>query len=86
MKNGAMFKTATKKNMLWHLASFFCNFRTCCLSGIRVKDREELERRIDLFIKSVNEDPVIYHWTYKMDEIEVQYYRLGERPTRAWPF
>ena len=50
---------------------FFCNFRTCCLSGMRVKDREELERHIGLFIKSVNEDPVIYHWTYKMDEIEV---------------
>jgi transposase len=53
------------------IESFFGKLSRCCLSGMRVKDRMELERRIDLFIKSVNEDPVIYHWTYKMDEIEV---------------
>lgn len=53
------------------IESFFGKLSRCCLSGMRVKDREELERRIDLFIESVNEDPVIYHWTYKMDEIEV---------------
>ena len=53
------------------IESFFGKLSRCCLSGMRVKDREELERRIDLFIRSVNEDPVVYHWTYKMDEIEV---------------
>ena len=53
------------------IESFFGKLSRCCLSGMRVKDREELERRIDLFIRSVNEDPVVYHWTYKMDEITV---------------
>jgi len=53
------------------IESFFGKLSRCCLNGMRVKDREELEQRVDAFIRSVNDDPVVYHWTYKMDEIEV---------------
>ena len=53
------------------IESFFGKLSRCCLDGMRVKDRKELEERIDRFIESVNEDPVVCHWTYKMDEIEI---------------
>ena len=53
------------------IESFFGKLSRCCLDGMRVKDRKELEERIGKFIGSVNEDPVVYHWTYKMDEIEI---------------
>ena len=39
------------------------------LRGIRVKSKKELEERIYLYFEEVNREPVVYHWTYKMDEI-----------------
>ena len=39
------------------------------LKGIRVKSREELKERIYLYFEEVNRELVVYHWTYKMDEI-----------------
>ena len=39
------------------------------LKGIRVKSKEELADRIYLYFEEVNREPVVYHWTYKMDEI-----------------
>ena len=41
------------------------------LKVIRVETKEELERRIYLYFDEVNRDPVVYHWSYKMDEISV---------------
>ena len=41
------------------------------LRGIRVKSKEELSERIYLYFDEINQDPVVYHWTYKMDEISV---------------
>ena len=41
------------------------------LKGIRVESKEELERRIYLYFDEVNREPVIYRWSYKMDEISV---------------
>ena len=41
------------------------------LKGIRVETKEELERRIYLYFDEVNREPVVYHWSYKMDEISV---------------
>jgi hypothetical protein len=35
---------------------------------MRVKSKEELVDRIYGYIKGINEDPVIYRWTYQMDE------------------
>lgn len=39
------------------------------LKGIRVKSKEELAERIYLYFEEVNREQVVYHWTYKMDEI-----------------
>ena len=39
------------------------------LKGIRVNSKEELKSRIYRYFEEVNQEPVIYHWTYKLDEI-----------------
>ena len=41
------------------------------LRGIRVKSKQELMDRIYLYFEEVNRDPVVYHWTYKMDEVSI---------------
>ncbi len=53
------------------IESFFSKMTKQMLRGIRVKSKEELERRIYLYFDEVNREPVVYHWTYKMDEISV---------------
>lgn len=40
------------------------------LKGIRVSSTDELSERIYHYFDKINADPVVYHWTYKMDEIE----------------
>ena len=42
------------------------------LRGIRVKSKQELEERIYMYFDEVNTEPVVYHWTYKMDEISME--------------
>ena len=39
------------------------------LKGIRVNSKEELSDRIYRYFYEVNREPVVFHWTYKMDEI-----------------
>ncbi len=51
------------------IESFFGKLAHVCLRGIRVKTKKELVERIYRYIAEVNEDPVVYHWTYKMDEV-----------------
>lgn len=53
------------------IESFFGKLARICLRGIRVKSKEELTERIYRYIAEVNEDPVVYRWTYKMDEFNV---------------
>ena len=50
---------------------FFSKMTKQMLKGIRVETKEELERRIYLYFDEVNREPVVYHWSYKMDEISV---------------
>ena len=40
------------------------------LRGIRVKSKEELVSRIYRYFEEINKEPVVYHWKYKMDEID----------------
>ena len=40
------------------------------LKGIRVKTKDELVQRIYKYFDEVNEDPVVYHWKYKLEEID----------------
>lgn len=53
------------------IESFFGKFARVCLKGIRVKSKDELIERIYKYINEVNEVPVVYHWKYKMDEVQV---------------
>ena len=41
------------------------------LRGIRVKTKEELKERIYKYFDEVNEEPVIFHWKYNLDDIDV---------------
>ena len=63
----------TPKHGSWlnMIESFFSKMTKQMLKGIRVESKEELERRIYLYFEEVNREPVVYHWTYKMDEISV---------------
>ncbi len=53
------------------IESFFGKMAKQFLKGIRVESKEELEERIYQYIAEINEEPVVYHWTYKMEEISV---------------
>lgn len=53
------------------IESFFGKMTKQCLKGIRISSKQELEERIYKYIEEINEDPVVYHWTYKMDEVSV---------------
>ena len=39
------------------------------LKGIRVKSKQELADRIYQYFDEINKEPVVFHWTYKLDEI-----------------
>ena len=52
------------------IESFFSKLTRQSLKGIRVKTKEELEQRIYKYFEEVNSDPVVYHWKYKLDEID----------------
>ena len=49
--------------------NFFSKMTKQMLRGIRVKTKQELEDRIYQYFDEVNREPVVSHWTYKMDEI-----------------
>jgi len=49
---------------------FFSKLTRQSLRGIRVKSKEELTARIYKFFDEVNESPIVYHWKYKLDEID----------------
>lgn len=61
--------TPTHGSWLNLIESFFSKMTKQMLRGIRVKTKQELEDRIYLYFEEVNCEPVVYHWTYKLDEI-----------------
>jgi len=52
------------------IEGFFSKLTRQSLKGIRVKTKEELTERIYKYFNEINEDPVVYHWKYKLDEID----------------
>ena len=48
---------------------FFSKMTRQMLKGIRVKTKDELVKRIYKYFEETNEEPVVYHWKYKLDEI-----------------
>lgn len=52
------------------IEGFFSKLTRQSLKGIRVKTKEELVQRIYKYFEEINEDPVVYHWKYKLEEID----------------
>ena len=61
--------TQTHSSWLNLIESFFSKMTKQMLKGIRVNTKQELEDRIYKYFDEVNADPLVYHWTYKLDEI-----------------
>ena len=61
--------TPTHGSWLNLIESFFSKMTKQMLRGIRVKSKQELEDRIYQYFDEVNADPVVFHWSYKLDEI-----------------
>jgi len=63
----------TPKHGSWlnMVEGFFCKMTKQMLRGIRVKSKEELTERIYLYFDEVNEEPVVFHWKYNLDDIDV---------------
>ena len=63
----------TPKHGSWlnMIEGFFSKMTRQMLRGIRVKSKAELSDRIYLYFEEVNEEPVVHHWKYKLDDIDV---------------
>lgn len=63
----------TPKHGSWlnMIESFFGKMAKTMLRGIRVESKEELKRRIMLYLSEINESPVVFRWKYRLDEIAV---------------
>jgi hypothetical protein len=53
------------------IESFFSKITRRMLRGIRVSSKEELAERIYQYFDDINEEPVVFRWKYKMDEISL---------------
>ena len=62
----------TPKQGSWFnlVEGFFSKMTRQMLKGIRVKTKDELVERIYKYFEEANEEPVVYHWKYKLDEID----------------
>ena len=63
--------TPTHGSWLNMIESFFSKITRQMLKGIRVSSKEELAERIYQYFDDINEEPVVFHWKYKMDEISL---------------
>lgn len=63
----------TPKHGSWlnMVEGFFSKMTKQMLRGIRVNSKEELAKRIYLYFDEVNAEPVVFHWKYKLDDIDV---------------
>lgn len=64
--------TPTHASWLNLIESFFSKMTKQMLRGIRVASKQELADRIYKYFDEINADPVVFHWTYKLDEISVE--------------
>ena len=65
--------TFTPKHGSWLnlIESFFAKMAKTLLRGIRVASADELKTRIELYLKEVNETPVVFRWKYKLETLSV---------------
>lgn len=62
----------TPKHGSWlnMIEGFFGKMTKQMLRGIRVNSKQELVDRIYQYFDEINKEPIVYHWKYKMDDIE----------------
>ena len=62
----------TPKHASWLnlVESFFSKMTRQMLKGIRVKSKEELVQRIYTYFNEINAEPVVFHWTWHLDDID----------------
>jgi transposase len=63
--------TPTHGSWLNMIESFFSKITRQMLRGIRVSSKEELAERLYQYFDDINEEPVVFRWKYKMDEISL---------------
>jgi transposase len=63
--------TPTHGSWLNLIESFFGKMARTLLRGIRVKSKEELKTRIEMYLREVNEEPVVFRWKYKLEALSV---------------
>lgn len=63
----------TPKHGSWlnMVEGFFSKMTRQMLRGIRVKSKEELANRIYKYFAEINEEPIVFHWKYNLDDIDV---------------
>ena len=63
----------TPKHGSWlnMVEGFFSKMTRQMLKGIRVKSKEELTNRIYKYFTEINEEPIVFHWKYNLDDIDV---------------
>lgn len=49
------------------IESFFSKMTRSFLRHIRVSSKDELKRRIELYLKEINENPVPFRWKYGLE-------------------
>lgn len=64
--------TPTHGSWLNMVEGFFSKMTKQMLNGIRVSSKEELENRIYKYFDEINKIPVPYHWSYKLDDIDIE--------------
>ena len=63
----------TPKHGSWlnMVEGFFSKMTRQMLRGIRVKSKAELADRIYRYFEEVNAEPVVFHWKYNLDDIDI---------------
>ena len=63
----------TPKHGSWlnMIESFFSKMTRQMLRGIRVRSKDELTQHIYQYFVEVNGEPVVFHWKYKLDDLDV---------------
>ena len=63
--------TPTHGSWLNLIESFFGKMAKTLLRGIRVKSKDELKTRIEMYLREVSEEPVVFRWKYKLETLSV---------------
>jgi transposase len=51
--------------------AFFSKMARTLLRGIRAASKDEMRARIELYLREVNAEPVVFRWKYKLDALSV---------------